>query len=378
MSGELMTATIRSSCSARSISSAHRKGAALVTWVLTMKSLRTPMSYAPSPICLTSSISVMGCTAMVPGQRRLWPSEQPYGSGGSMGTPVARDTSRQSLSAISVSMPHPIWGPCCSVAPTGRMAAWLAFFKASGNSAQVRWDQNMSRSSLDVVTDAGQADDLRHHVGLRVAFAGLMWRVDQGLDVRLCGAELGAVELQRAARPGHRHLDELLHLARVGLEHQDAVGQVHRLIQVVRDEQDGDVDVAPDLQQVRLHLGPRLRIGLVAPRAVDLQPEHHVLLDGQPREQRVALEDHAAVLAGPLHGVAVEQHLAARIRLQPRQDADQGGLAATRGPPHANHPARMHFEFHALERRHRPLVRVIALAQAFYPQHPLAGVDFKV
>jgi len=38
----LITATIRSSCSARSISSAQRSGAALVTWALTMNSRRTP------------------------------------------------------------------------------------------------------------------------------------------------------------------------------------------------------------------------------------------------------------------------------------------------------------------------------------------------
>ncbi len=40
---ELNTATIRSSNSARSISRAQRRGAALVTWVLTIKNRRTPL-----------------------------------------------------------------------------------------------------------------------------------------------------------------------------------------------------------------------------------------------------------------------------------------------------------------------------------------------
>ena len=52
-------------------------GAALVTCVFTRNSRRTPLWCAQSPISLTSWIRVIGCSASVPGQRRLWPSEQP-------------------------------------------------------------------------------------------------------------------------------------------------------------------------------------------------------------------------------------------------------------------------------------------------------------
>ena len=154
------------------------------------------------------------------------------------------------------------------------------------------------------------------------------------------------------ARARHRHLDQLLHLAGMRRQHQDAVGEEDRLVEIVGDEDDGDVDLAPDFQQMRLHLGTRLRVeraerlvhqqnarligerahdrhallhaagqlmrigvgeflqtdeiaAIAAPRcsasyllvAVDLEAEHHVLLHGQPGEQRVALEHHAAVAA---------------------------------------------------------------------------------
>ena len=46
----------------------------------------------------------------------------------------------------------------------------------------------------------------------------------------------------------------------LAVEHKDAVGEQHRLVEIMGDEDDRDVDLAPDLQKVGLHARARLRI----------------------------------------------------------------------------------------------------------------------
>ena len=58
------------------------------------------------------------------------------------------------------------------------------------------------------------------------------------------------------------------------------------------------------------------------------QAETDVLLHRQPRKERVALEHHAPVRAGAAHGRAFQQRLAFGGKVQPRNDAQQGGFAA--------------------------------------------------
>ena len=60
------------------------------------------------------------------------------------------------------------------------------------------------------------------------------------------------------------------------------------------------------------------------------QAEAHVVEHRQPREQRVALEHHAAVGAGRLDAPAVEQHLAGGRPVEAGDDAQQRALAAAR------------------------------------------------
>ena len=55
-------------------------------------------------------------------------------------------------------------------------------------------------------------------------------------------------KLLRGARPRHRHFDNLLDLAGVRFKRQDAIGQIDRLIQIMRDKQHGNIDIVPDLQ----------------------------------------------------------------------------------------------------------------------------------
>ena len=84
--------------------------------------------------------------------------------------------------------------------------------------------------------------------------------MDQLLQVMPGGQECGGHELLGVARPRHRDLHHLAHSPRVRVEHQDSIGQVDRLFEIVRDEDDGDVDLLPDLQEVALHLRARLRV----------------------------------------------------------------------------------------------------------------------
>ena len=74
-----------------------------------------------------------------------------------------------------------------------------------------------------------------------------------------------------------------------------------------------------------------LRLGHFA----KLQTERHVLLDVKMREQRVILEHHCHVAILRLHAAdlaIVEKNAAARGLLQPGDESQQGGLAATRRP----------------------------------------------
>src|SRR3984957_20089392 len=193
---------------------------------------------------------------MVPGQRWLCPSEQPYGSVGSIGTRVRSATAVQSLSASTASTPQPRCGPCCSVAPTGNSTAFCTAARSPGSSAQVRCDQNIAL--LHVVCDVGHAA----HDGIFLLISSLIMppAVDQLLEPRLGSEERCRYDLCKAARPRHRHLDQLLDLPRMRRQHQDAIVQENRLVQVVRDEHNGDIDLAPDLQQVGLHAAACLGI----------------------------------------------------------------------------------------------------------------------
>ncbi len=71
---------------------------------------------------------------------------------------------------------------------------------------------------------------------------------------------------------------------------------------------------------------------LGAAHALHLQPEHDVLLGGQPRQQLGVLEHHAAVVAAAVHLAAVDRDAAAIGRIEPHGDAQRRGLAAAGRP----------------------------------------------
>ena len=53
-----------------------------------------------------------------------------------------------------------------------------------------------------------------------------------------------------------RHRDILRHRAGRGAQHDDALRDIERLIEIVGDEQDGQPEIAPELQQQVLQLRP--------------------------------------------------------------------------------------------------------------------------
>jgi hypothetical protein len=73
----LISATIRSSCRARSNSRAQRRGAALVTWGVDEEQAAHAGVIGLFPDLPDESVISSGSRAIVPGQRREWPSEQP-------------------------------------------------------------------------------------------------------------------------------------------------------------------------------------------------------------------------------------------------------------------------------------------------------------
>ena len=120
----------------------------------------------------------------------------------------------------------------------------------------------------------------------------------------------GRDELRDAARPRHRNLDQFLHFARMGGQHQDAVGEEDRFVQIVGDEDDRDVDLAPDFEEMRLHAAARLRVE----RAERLVHQENARLIGERAHDGDALL-HAA---GKLVRIGVGEFLEAD-ELQPLQ-----------------------------------------------------------
>ncbi len=259
------------------------------------------------------------------------------------------------------------------------------------------------------------------------ASAALAWISDS----RCClvAMKSGLIICSRERGRGDGHLDHLLHVTRIGAQHHDPVGQIYRFLEIVGDEDDGNVDLAPELQQVRLHqcaglgierrerlvhqqdagpvrqrardrhallhaarelvgvgvgeagqthdLDPLARLGFGRGRALPahLEPEHHVLEHGAPGEQGVALEHHAAVRARAVHRLAVEQHLARAGLVEPGQDPHQRGLAAARRADHAQQLAAVGAQPDPLERRDRAGVALEAPAQRLHVQDHRARIQ---
>src|SRR5215472_2013580 len=222
-------------------------------------------------------------------------------------------------------------------------------------------------------------DDARPHVVL-----------DQAPDVVDVAHEFGRALDRERARARQRDLDTLLQTPGPAREHQHAVGEKHRLVDLMGYEQDGLAALLPDAHQLGLHDLAGLRVerrerlvheeniridrkrarevdalahaagelarmvaleafepdqlqqferaaaGRRIGAACDLRPDHRVVEHGAPRQQVVGLEYEAAVTARPRHRLAVDQDPPRRRRLEAGDDAQKSGLAAAARPDDRN------------------------------------------
>ncbi len=112
------------------------------------------------------------------------------------------------------------------------------------------------------------------------------------------------------------------------------------------------------LQVVHRHLAP---LGVLQP-GLELQSEQQVVHHVEPREQRVFLEHHHPVSAGPAHRHAIGEDPARVGPLQPGDDVQQRRLAAARRANQADELALVHLQRHAIERMHHTFAGAEGLA----------------
>jgi hypothetical protein len=84
--------------------------------------------------------------------------------------------------------------------------------------------------------------------------------MDQVVDVLAHGHEGGVEELVVVTGAWDGDFDHFAHATGVGIEHEDAVAEEDGFIEVVGDEDDGDIDIFPDVEEVGLHLAAGLGI----------------------------------------------------------------------------------------------------------------------
>jgi hypothetical protein len=97
-----------------------------------------------------------------------------------------------------------------------------------------------------------------------------------------------------------------------------------------------------------------------------------VLLRRQPREQRVALEDHAAVATGCEDLLAGDEHLSLGLLLQAGDDREQRRLAAAAGADHGHELLLGDVEVDAVERDKLARAILEHLAHAAHRELPVA------
>ena len=204
--------------------------------------------------------------------------------------------------------------------------------------------------------------------------------------------------VEGVAGAGQVDRDRRLDPPGAGGEDHHPVGERHRLVDVVGDEQDRGRGLAPDIDEKALHLRPRLDVeggeglvhqehlrphregprhrhplahaarelvralvggiaqphrgehllrhgaALVSADALEGEAERDVLPDRQPGEERGVLEDQRALRRRRGDRLAVEAHLAGRRLLETGDQIEQRALAAAGGPEKDDELAGRHLE----------------------------------
>ena len=112
----------------------------------------------------------------------------------------------------------------------------------------------MGQGSLDLVTRDGQPWDVEH------LFVVLLPGMDHFADAFFRREISRKNALIETSRSRHGDFDDLVDATGLCFEDENTVRQIDRLVKIVRDKQDRDIDVFPDLEEVILHLGPGLGV----------------------------------------------------------------------------------------------------------------------
>jgi hypothetical protein len=156
------------------------------------------------------------------------------------------------------------------------------------------------------------------------------------------------VSWQGAARERIERREGLVHEHDLGLERQcardpDALLHAARKLGWTLALGAGEADQIDESLRVRRDIVAR------APPPFRRHRIGDVAHDGAPRQQRVALEDHRAIDAGPVNHLAVDDHGALGGPVEPGQDVEHRGLAAARMADDADELAAPHRQPQILE-----------------------------
>src|SRR5690349_7045601 len=84
-----------------------------------------------------------------------------------------------------------------------------------------------------------------------------------------------------------------------------------------------------EMHEFQIVARPLLALGLW--NSLHLHSEFDVLGDGQPGKESMFLENENPICAGAGYGMAVDEHLTRRLRMQAGDQMQQRGLSAARG-----------------------------------------------
>ena len=176
-----------------------------------------------------------------------------------------------------------------------------------------------------------QADGtIGHHddaVGEQHGFVDIVRDHDRGIAepaVDLHDAFLQMRPCQRVERA-----EWLVHQQNLGL-HRQRAGDADALLHAARNFRRALVGGMPHLHEREIVHRPFVPLGLALGRAEDfVDRELDVVVDGQPRQQRMALEDDGAVGARRVDFAVLQQDGARRDLRQAGDQVEQRGLAAT-------------------------------------------------
>ena len=234
-----------------------------------------------------------------------------------------------------------------------------------GRIFKMSWAGQFDRElALDAAGTEGQKNDA---IAEANRFANVVGHENDGAS----GLAPDALQLvvQQVTSLGVEGGERFVHQQNVGFGGQSA-GDGHALPHAARELVDVALFKLRQMNEAQVIACLLLALGLGD--AFHLHSEFDVLADRQPGEQAVLLEDEDAVGARTFDRLAVDQNLAGGLRLQPGDQMQQRGLAATRGADDADELSSLHLQVDVVESQ-QALAALRAIAQADFAEADLGN-----